>query len=546
MAEERLHKVMAAAGFGSRRACEQMIIEGRVQVDGRTVSEVGVKVDPALCSILVDGKMLTVPTRHIYIKLNKPRGVISDIGGDTGSHRSVASLLPEEMRRVFPVGRLDLNSEGLILLTDDGELAHHLTHPSFEHPKTYYVLVDEQPSVSELESLRTGVPLPEGRSAPARVRTVEGLPVELTLAKGPTKGVWLEITLREGKKRQIRHMLAAVNHPVLRLVRFGIGPLTLGRVKPGEWTKLGGREAAQLRAFAGLAPNLEVDDEQEAEPQRDRRDRTGARPAGAGAARGTTRSGRPYTPRPGSSGGERSGSSRPYTPRSGSSSAGERSGSSRPYTPRSGSSSGGERSGSSRPYTPRSGSSSGSERSGSSRPYTPRPGSSSGSERSGSSRPYTPRSGSSSGSERSGSSRPYTPRSGSSSGSERSGSSRPYTPRSDSGSGGERSGSSRPYTPRSDSSSGGERSGSSRPYTPRSGSSSGSERSGSSRPYTPRSGSSSGRPSSSRPAAGRPGGSSRPYTPRPGGSKPSGGKPTGSRPSRKPDSPRSSHAEDDE
>jgi 23S rRNA pseudouridine2605 synthase len=500
MAEERLHKVMAAAGFGSRRACEQMIVEGRVQVDGRTVTEVGVKVDPAEVTILVDGKTLSMPSRHIYIKLNKPRGVISDIGGDTGSHKSVASLLPEDMRRVFPVGRLDLNSEGLILLTDDGELAHHLTHPSFEHPKTYYVLVDEQPSMATLEILRTGVPLPEGRSAPARVRTVEGLPAELTLAKGPTKGVWLEITLREGKKRQIRHMLAFVNHPVLRLVRFGIGPLTMGRVKPGEWTKLGGREAAQLRTFAGLAPNLGVEEEPEPEPQRaprnNRSTRAAGAAAGAAAARGASRASRPYTPRSGSSSGERSGSNRPYTPRSGStSSGGERSGSnSRPYTPRSGGSGGG--------------SSSSSERPSSNRPYTPRSSGSS-SERSGSSRPYTPRSSGSS-SERSGSSRPYTPRSGSSSSSsERSGSNRPYTPRSGS----------------SGSSSGGERSGSSRPYTPRSGGSSssgGGERSGS-----------NSRPTGGRPASGRPGGSSRPYTPRSSGSKPAGNKPGGGKPSSK-------------
>jgi 23S rRNA pseudouridine2605 synthase len=499
MAEERLHKVMAAAGFGSRRACEQMIVEGRVQVDGRTVTEVGVKVDPAEVTILVDGKTLSMPSRHIYIKLNKPRGVISDIGGDTGSHKSVASLLPEDMRRVFPVGRLDLNSEGLILLTDDGELAHHLTHPSFEHPKTYYVLVDEQPSMATLEILRTGVPLPEGRSAPARVRTVEGLPAELTLAKGPTKGVWLEITLREGKKRQIRHMLAFVNHPVLRLVRFGIGPLTMGRVKPGEWTKLGGREAAQLRTFAGLAPNLGVEEEPEPEPQRaprnNRSTRAAGATAGAAAARGASRASRPYTPRSGSSSGERSGSNRPYTPRSGStSSGGERSGSnSRPYTPRSGGSGGG---------------SSSSERPSSNRPYTPRSSGSS-SERSGSSRPYTPRSSGSS-SERSGSSRPYTPRSGSSSSSsERSGSNRPYTPRSGS----------------SGSSSGGERSGSSRPYTPRSGGSSssgGGERSGS-----------NSRPTGGRPASGRPGGSSRPYTPRSSGSKPAGNKPGGGKPSSK-------------
>ncbi len=214
MAEERLHKVMAAAGFGSRRTCEQMIIDGQVQINGRIVTELGVKVDPAQVEILVDGKPLNVPDKHIYIKMNKPRNIVSDIGGDTGEHKSVADLLPPDMRRVFPVGRLDLNSEGLVLLTDDGELAHRLTHPSYEHPKTYYALVENVPPAQVLEQLRTGIDLPEGRTAPARVRVVDGLPQELQLNRGPSEGTWLEIILYEGKKRQIRHMTAAIGFPI--------------------------------------------------------------------------------------------------------------------------------------------------------------------------------------------------------------------------------------------------------------------------------------------------------------------------------------------
>lgn len=254
MAEERLHKVMAAAGFGSRRTCEQMIVDGLVQINGRTVSEVGVKVDPAHVEITVDGKPLRVPEKHIYIKMNKPRNVVSDIGGDTGGHKSVSDLLPTDMRRVFPVGRLDLNSEGLVLLTDDGELAHRLTHPSFEHPKTYYALVESVPPAQVLEQLRNGIDLPEGRTAPARVRVVEGLPADLQLNRGPSEGVWLEIILYEGKKRQIRHMLSAVEHPVRRLVRWAIGPLVLGQIRAGEWATMKLADVNALRRFVELPP----------------------------------------------------------------------------------------------------------------------------------------------------------------------------------------------------------------------------------------------------------------------------------------------------
>ncbi|HXF63851.1 MAG TPA: pseudouridine synthase, partial [Caldilineaceae bacterium] len=220
-----------------------------VQVNGHTVTELGVKVDPAVVQIAVDGQPVTLPQRHVYFKVHKPRGLLSDIGGDAHGRPTVADLLPPELRRVFPVGRLDLNSEGLVLLTDDGELAHRLTHPRFEHPKTYYVLVEGRPPESALEQLRRGIDLEEGRTAPAQVRVVARLPAELKLAPGPTEGVWLEMVLREGKKRQIRHMTAAVGFPTLRLVRWSIGPLLLGDLAPGTAVPLERREVAALRSW---------------------------------------------------------------------------------------------------------------------------------------------------------------------------------------------------------------------------------------------------------------------------------------------------------
>lgn len=224
-----------------------MIAAGRVTVDGQRVTEMGVKVDPARAVIAVDGVPVEIATRHVYIKLYKPRGVLSDIGGEARGRQTVADYLPPRTPRVFPVGRLDLNSEGLVLLTDDGDLAHRLTHPRFEHPKTYYVLVAERPAGHVLDALRRGVPLADGMSAPAEVRIVPSLPAGLQLAPGPRDGTWLEIILREGKKRQIRHMTAAVGHPTLRLVRWAIGPLVLGELKVGESSPLTRGEVHALR-----------------------------------------------------------------------------------------------------------------------------------------------------------------------------------------------------------------------------------------------------------------------------------------------------------
>ena len=249
MVEERLQKVLAAAGIASRRASEKLITSGRVRVDGQVVTTLGTKVDPAGVSVSVDGRPIRLAENNVYFRVYKPRGILSDIGGDTRGRRTVAHLLPGGAGRVFPVGRLDLNSEGLVMLTDDGALTNRLTHPRFEHPKTYYVLVAQRPSADALVRLREGIELEGGRTAPARVEIADGLPARLVLDKGnqtfaadpaegwknspPEKGVWLRIVLREGKKRQIRHMAAAVGIELRRLIRWSIGPLTLEGLQPG-------------------------------------------------------------------------------------------------------------------------------------------------------------------------------------------------------------------------------------------------------------------------------------------------------------------------
>jgi len=263
MTEERLQKVLAAAGIASRRASEKLITSGRVRVDGQVVTTLGTKVDPATADVSVDGRSVRFSESNVYFRVYKPRGILSDIGGDTRGRRTVARLLPQGAGRVFPVGRLDLNSEGLVLLTDDGELANKLTHPRFEHPKTYYVLVSQRPPADALVRLREGVELESGRTAPARVEVADGLPERLILDKGthsfaaapedgwkgspPDKGVWLRIVLREGKKRQIRHMASAVGISLRRLIRWSIGPLTLEGLEPGMARELTPGEVYALK-----------------------------------------------------------------------------------------------------------------------------------------------------------------------------------------------------------------------------------------------------------------------------------------------------------
>lgn len=249
---ERLQKVLARAGFGSRRFCETLITEGRVAVDGETVRELGVRVDPHQAQIAVDGEPIRLPKLPVYLAIYKPRGVLSDAGSPDDTVPTVLEMAPHDTGHLFPIGRLDLRSEGLILLTSDGEVTHRLTHPRFAHVKVYYVLVEKRPGEAELARLREGIELDDGTTAPAKVEVVEQLPAELKLGSGPQRGVWLRFELTEGKKRQLRHMTAAIGLPTLRLIRWAIGPLALREMAPGSVRFLSRAEIQKLRQYAGL------------------------------------------------------------------------------------------------------------------------------------------------------------------------------------------------------------------------------------------------------------------------------------------------------
>ncbi len=234
--EERLQKILARAGFGSRRACEEFIRIGRVSVNGQ-VARLGQKADPNRDRITLDGNPVGVKRRYTYVALHKPRGVLSDEGDGSGHLTTVRDLvsLPE---RLFPVGRLDLRSEGLILLTDDGELTYRLTHPRFGHEKEYRALVEGEPDGETLNKWRRGVFLDGRRTAPAQVSVI-----------GQEKGyTWLRIVLREGRKRQIRRVAAMLGHPSHRLIRVRIGSLRLGDLQPRQWRRLSPAEVRTLRA----------------------------------------------------------------------------------------------------------------------------------------------------------------------------------------------------------------------------------------------------------------------------------------------------------
>lgn len=239
--QERLQKLMARAGLGSRRANEKIIRQGRVRVNGQ-VATLGAKADPEKDQITVDGEPLTFEKR-LYIMLHKPRGVLSSTEDELEEGRTtVTDLVPVETH-IYPVGRLDKPSEGLILLTNDGKLAHRLTHPRFEHEKIYEVTVEGKPKLAVLELWRQGVLLDDKMTAPAGVE-VRHFGEESTD---------LRITLREGRKRQIRRVAAMLGHPVQRLLRTQIGPLALGNLASGEWRHLTAEEVKSLKKAAGLS-----------------------------------------------------------------------------------------------------------------------------------------------------------------------------------------------------------------------------------------------------------------------------------------------------
>jgi 23S rRNA pseudouridine2605 synthase len=235
--KERLQKVLAHAGVASRREAENLIRQGRVAVNGDVVTQMGTKVDPVHDEILVDG-MRVQPTRSwTYIMLNKPRGVLSTME-DSRGRRSLGDLLEAPMR-LFPVGRLDAASEGLILLTNDGELANLLTHPRYQHEKEYQVLVNGHPSKKVLAAWERGVILDGEQTAPAKVDLI-------SQEKGSTL---LRIVMREGRKRQIRNVASLLGHPVQELKRVRLGTLQLGTLEPGQWRYLTRKEIGELRAL---------------------------------------------------------------------------------------------------------------------------------------------------------------------------------------------------------------------------------------------------------------------------------------------------------
>ena len=247
---QRLQKVLAHAGVASRRACEQLIADGRVSVDGVTVTEVGVRVDPLTQEIRVDGSRILTNPELITLMLHKPAGVVTTMEDPEG-RPTVAQYgrdylaehpeLPDSLRLVH-VGRLDTETEGLLLLSNDGELSHRLMHPSFEIAKTYVAIVEGQVEPWVPRKLRRGIELEDGEAKADRVTVKDS---------GP-RGSIVEITLHSGKNRIVRRMLDAVGHPVTRLARTRLGPLRLGNLRPGQTRPLSGEEIAALQQEVGL------------------------------------------------------------------------------------------------------------------------------------------------------------------------------------------------------------------------------------------------------------------------------------------------------
>jgi 23S rRNA pseudouridine2605 synthase len=237
----RLQKVLAAAGLGSRRACEAMIAEGRVEIDGEIVTDQGVRVDPATVIIRVDGERIPTAPDMVTLAFNKPLGVVSTMDDEQG-RPCISDYLDPRRERLFHVGRLDTDTSGLLLLTNDGNLAQRLMHPSFEMPKTYVATVKGEVTKDVVRTLRSGVELDDGPAKFDRARIVGK-------AAGRTM---LEVELHEGRNRIVRRMFDAVDHPVLELVRTRIGPVHLGQQRPGTLRPLDGRVLGTLHASVEL------------------------------------------------------------------------------------------------------------------------------------------------------------------------------------------------------------------------------------------------------------------------------------------------------
>ncbi len=237
----RLQRVLASAGLGSRRACEQLIDEGRVEVDGEIVTAQGLRVDPETAVIRVDGMRIANAPDHSYLAFNKPRGVLSTMDDPQG-RRSLGDYFGERSARLFHVGRLDADTEGLLLLTNDGELAHRLAHPSYGVVKTYLAEVSGPVARDVGKRLKQGIELEDGLVRADAFRVV-------STAGGR---VMVEVALHEGRKHVVRRMLSEVGHPVSRLVRTDIGPISLGNLKPGKHRRLSQQEVGALFAAVNL------------------------------------------------------------------------------------------------------------------------------------------------------------------------------------------------------------------------------------------------------------------------------------------------------
>ena len=237
----RLQKVLAAAGVGSRRHCEEMIGAGRVEVDGQTVRRLGARVDPEHQIIRVDGKRIPSRQDIVYLAFNKPPKVLTAMSDDRG-RKTITDFLGDRAERLFHVGRLDYDTEGLMLLTNDGELAHRLAHPSYEVAKTYLADVPGPVPRDLGRRLATGVELEDGVAVADRFRVLE---------QAGSRAL-VEITLHEGRKHIVRRMLAEVGHPVTRLVRTTVGPVKLGGLRPGKTRDLTTKEIGELYAAVGL------------------------------------------------------------------------------------------------------------------------------------------------------------------------------------------------------------------------------------------------------------------------------------------------------